>query len=167
MNWLAPGRGQLHPERSALSRPVRWKKPKPGDPRQFNIEWNAGTSVEGQALTAVPPLQTAAPTQEDAEVPVLDPGAAKHIDAVPSPNPPKSADSSHPALVQVLPWDFVTTFPEPLPTAIEADLLSDEDAKPENVKSMHEETARQLTGVLTELDRIADWNVRASIQGVG
>jgi hypothetical protein len=58
--------------------------------------------------------------------------------------------------VQVLPWDFVTTFPEPLPDAIEAGTVSEEDAEPENLLAMHEELARQLLHVLVERDEIAD-----------
>jgi len=62
----------------------------------------------------------------------------------------------HPDLVQVLPWDFATTFPEPMRDAIETGIVSEEDAEPANLKSMHEELARQLLNVLAEQDEIAD-----------
>jgi hypothetical protein len=68
----------------------------------------------------------------------------------PQPRPPVAR------LVQRLPWDFATTYPPPLADAIEAGVLAEEDAEPANVKSMHEELARQLLAVLAEGDAISD-----------
>jgi hypothetical protein len=61
-----------------------------------------------------------------------------------------------PPLVQSLPWDFQSTFPQPTPEAIDAGVVSDEDATPENVRAIHEEHARQMLAVLRELDAVLD-----------
>jgi hypothetical protein len=58
--------------------------------------------------------------------------------------------------VQYLPWDFQKTFPQPTPEAIDAGVVSDEDATPENVRAMHEEQAGQMLWVLSELDCVLD-----------
>lgn len=59
-------------------------------------------------------------------------------------------------MVQRLPWDFRTTFPQPTPEAIEAGVVSDEDTEPESVKAIHEEHARELLMTLHDLDAVLD-----------
>jgi hypothetical protein len=59
-----------------------------------------------------------------------------------------------PPLVQYLPWDFKTMFPMPTPEAIDAGVISDEDAEPENVKAIHGEHARELLITLHDLDAV-------------
>jgi hypothetical protein len=61
-----------------------------------------------------------------------------------------------PRLVKRPPWDFKTTFPEPMPEAIDAGVISDEDATPENVRALHAEHARESLAVLHDLDRVLD-----------
>jgi hypothetical protein len=63
---------------------------------------------------------------------------------------------SQPPLVQYLPWDFQSTFPQPTPEAIDAGVISDEDAAPENLRALHEEHAREALAVLRDLDRVLD-----------
>jgi plasmid stabilization system protein ParE len=58
--------------------------------------------------------------------------------------------------VQVLPWDFRFSFPEPLEEAIIAGKLHEEDAEPENVKSLHDEHARHALVILSDLDAVMD-----------
>jgi hypothetical protein len=60
------------------------------------------------------------------------------------------------ALVQVLPWDFRSSFPEPLEEAIVAGKLHEDDAEPENVKGLHEEHARHALVILSDLDSVLD-----------
>jgi hypothetical protein len=55
-----------------------------------------------------------------------------------------------------LPWDFQNTFPQPTPEAIDAGVISDEDATPENVRAIHDEHARELLAVLSDLDTVLD-----------
>jgi hypothetical protein len=59
-------------------------------------------------------------------------------------------------LVQVLPWDFRSSFPEPLEEAITTGKLHEEDAEPENVKSLHDEHARHALVILSDLDAVLD-----------
>jgi hypothetical protein len=59
-----------------------------------------------------------------------------------------------PPLVQRLPWDFKTTFPQPTPEAIDAGIVSEEDATPDGVRSIHEEHARELLMGLHDLDAV-------------
>jgi hypothetical protein len=59
-------------------------------------------------------------------------------------------------LVQRLPWDFKESFPPPLPEALDAGILSDEDAEPENIRAIHDEQARQLLATLRDLNFIGD-----------
>lgn len=64
--------------------------------------------------------------------------------------------TSPPPLVQVLPWDFRLTFPQPLEAAIEAGVLHDEDREPENIKSLHVEHAREALATLADLDALTE-----------
>lgn len=59
-------------------------------------------------------------------------------------------------LLQVLPWDFHTSFPEPLQEAIEAGKLYEDDAHPDNLKSLHEEHAQHALTLLSDLDAVMD-----------
>jgi hypothetical protein len=59
-------------------------------------------------------------------------------------------------LVQHLPWDFQNTFPEPTAEAIEAGVIQPEDTEPENIKSIHEEHAREALTALHDLDTVLD-----------
>jgi hypothetical protein len=69
----------------------------------------------------------------------------------------------HPDLVQVLPWDFRTSFPEPLEEAILNGKLQPEDGTPENLKALNDEHARHALALLSDLDAIATLGARASI----
>src|SRR5438105_708449 len=55
-----------------------------------------------------------------------------------------------------LPWDFATTFPEPLPQALEAGKLGEEDLSHEQITSIHEEHAREYECHLAHLDEIEE-----------
>lgn len=98
------------------------------DPNQLNIDWTAGNAG---------PRSTASPPDASAEA-----------------RPPIANDQ--PPVVQRLPWDFKTTFPQPLPEAIEAGMVSDEDAEPENIRAIHEEHAREMFAALLALDVMLD-----------
>jgi hypothetical protein len=77
-------------------------------------------------------------------------------------NNPPVADSSSPhapqptSPVQRLRWDFRTTFPSPTPQAIDAGVIADEDAQPENLPAIHDEHAREMRAVLHDLDAVLD-----------
>src|SRR5690348_8648004 len=64
--------------------------------------------------------------------------------------------STHPPLVQVVRWDFRTSFPGTLDEAIEAGKLHEDDADPENLRSLHEEHARHALALLSDLDAVMD-----------
>ncbi len=66
------------------------------------------------------------------------------------------AEDRHPGLVQVLPWDFRTSFPQPLEEAIEAGKLHEDDAIPENLKALHQEHAQHALILLSDLDAVLD-----------
>jgi len=59
-------------------------------------------------------------------------------------------------LTLLLRWDFSTTFPSPTEEAIEAGRIQREEAEPENVKSIHEEHAREMLATLNDLEAVLD-----------
>src|SRR5271169_4341781 len=63
---------------------------------------------------------------------------------------PPPATTAEQSLVQRLRWDFRESFPQPLPEAIEAGIISDEDAEPENLRAIHQEQARALLATLRD-----------------
>jgi hypothetical protein len=65
-------------------------------------------------------------------------------------------DSAVAPLVQRLKWDFVTNFPEPISEAIDAGIVSDEDATPEGIRAIHDEHAREARMTLHDLDAVLD-----------
>jgi len=102
------------------------------DPGQLRIEWS---TVTGRGpVTATPPLPASGPATDTISAP----------------------DTGVSPLVQRLPWDFQSTFPQPTPEAIDAGVVSDEDAAPQNVRAIHEEHARQMLAVLRDLDAVLD-----------
>ena len=129
------------------------KRPRKGtgfNPHQLPLEWKPATpNLCPSSLPAPTPDENPPPPAVQANLSTL---VAAGTAA--SPQPPQRL--AHPDLVQILPWDFAATFPEPMPDAIEAGIVSEEDAEPENLKAMHEELARQLLNVLVEQDEIAD-----------
>jgi hypothetical protein len=68
---------------------------------------------------------------------------------------PLPAPDSAP-LVQRLKWDFKITFPQPTQEALDGGIIPDEDTRPENIRAIHDEHARELLGVLHELDAVLD-----------
>ena len=72
------------------------------------------------------------------------------------PDPVKLAAQALPQLVQYLPWDFKTTFPQPTDEAIDAGFIEQEDCTPENIRSLHEEQANEMLGILRDLDTVMD-----------
>ena len=59
-------------------------------------------------------------------------------------------------LTQILPWDFRTTFPEPLEEAVAAGKLHESDIEFENLRALHEEHARHALALLSDLDAVTD-----------
>jgi hypothetical protein len=80
-------------------------------------------------------------------------GAAKPVTVRATPSLP--APDAAP-LVQRLRWDFKTTFPQPTPEALDAEIIPDEDIRPENIRAIHDEHARELLAVLRDLDAVLD-----------
>jgi len=80
-------------------------------------------------------------------------GEAK-TDVVDADSSPSPESVKRPQLA--LRWDFVTTFPEPTEGAIDAGVISDEDLTPEGIRSIHDEHAREIEAVLTQLDTVLD-----------
>ena len=101
-----------------------------------------------------------------------------HTDVTPPPeNPCVAPDSGSvaptgdedqlvesPPLVQYLPWDFRTTFPDPLDDAIEVEMIDEEDVLPENLAALHEAQAQEMLGTLSRLDAIHD--LRAAMESI-
>lgn len=70
-----------------------------------------------------------------------------------SPTASEHATPSEPALlVQRLPWDFTTSFPEPLPEAIDAGTLDESDATPDGLRTLHAAHAEVALATLRERD---------------
>jgi hypothetical protein len=109
---------------------------------QFTFDWSAA------ALPAAEPSQF---VFEQATLPETTPKP------IPVPEPQANPiEFRHPDLLQVLPWDFRTSFPEPLKEAILHGKLQPEDTTPENLKALHDEHAREALALLSDLDTICD-----------
>lgn len=102
------------------------------NPGQLQIEWSTGAGGGPVVTTSPLPVPSPATNNDD------------------------ESHAAPPPLVQRLRWDFQSTFPQPTPEAIDAGVVSEDDAQPECVKSLHDELARQLLKVLTEQDEISD-----------
>jgi hypothetical protein len=102
------------------------------DPSQLQIEWSRITGGGPVVTTSPPPFS----------------GSAS--------NDASSAGTAPQPSVLCLLWDFQTTFPQPTSEAIDAGVISEDDADPENVRSIHEEHAREALAVLRELDVVLD-----------
>lgn len=59
-------------------------------------------------------------------------------------------------LIQKLPWDFRTRFPQPTDEAIEAGIIANEDCHPDQIRSLHEAHARQALATLRAMDIVLD-----------
>jgi hypothetical protein len=119
------------------------------NPHQFQLDWRPATPDFLR-----PSLSASMPEDNLTNAVIANQPTTMIGGAAAVPQPPER--SGHPDLVQILPWDFMTTFPELMEDAIDSGIVSEEDAEPENLKSMHEELARQLLQVLTDQDDIAD-----------
>ncbi len=116
-------------------------------PNQLLIDWSVPAEPRPAAPDIVP--------QEDAP-----PLSAVALPQTLEPEPPKPRTEAltfrNPDLLQLLPWDFRTSFPQPMEEAILNGKIQPEDAEPENVASLHEEHARHAMVLLDELDAVMD-----------
>jgi hypothetical protein len=92
--------------------------------------------------------------------------AKKPADVEEVKSPPPSRQEV-PPLVQRLPWDFKTTFPEPLEEAIESGVADETDREPANLKSLHENYASQCLSVLAARDKVMDARRKGVDPGTG
>jgi len=76
--------------------------------------------------------------------------------SVPAPETATVSLPERPPLVQVLPWDFRSSFPPVPDAAIEAGKIYEDDATPENIKALHEEHAQHAVVILATLDALLD-----------
>jgi hypothetical protein len=83
------------------------------------------------------------------------------------PDPVKLVREQPAPLVQYLPWDFTTTFPQPTDEAIDAGIVHDTDVLPENLKSLHENYTRQCLATLEQLDKVMDARRKGIDPGTG
>jgi|SRR5665213_411352 len=81
--------------------------------------------------------------------------------------PSSTAIATSEPLVQRLPWDFKTSFPLPSDEAIDNGVLDESDRQPENLKSLHENYARQCLATLAALDKLMDARRRGIDPGTG
>jgi hypothetical protein len=103
------------------------------DPSQFLIDWKTPAPVIHGGDASTRKDETPEQSAQSTSSPVASP------------------------LVQVLPWDFKTTFPDPTEQAIEAGVISDEDRTPEGISSIHDEHAREALMALQDLDFVMDY----------
>jgi hypothetical protein len=90
-------------------------------------------------------------------------GIAAATPALPIP----SARPAVEPLVQRLPWDFKTSFPQPCDEAIDNGVMDETYRQPENLKSLHENYARQCLATLAALDKVMDARRRGIDPGTG
>jgi hypothetical protein len=109
------------------------------NPRQLQIDWNG--------VTAAPPVDSSARPIGDEESPALAP--------VPKPEAHSAVAEEHQPVLR-LRWDFRTRFPQPLPDAVDAGVMTAEDALPRNVEAIHQEHGRKMLGALSDLDAAMD-----------
>ena len=123
-------RGTISPF-EPMTRSLKHRGGGESDSRQLLIDWSHSPSVKSDETTpAVPAADAVSP------------------EPVPHDTPP--------ALVQVLKWDFRTTFPEPTQEAIDAGIVTDDDLTRENIKGLHDEHAREALAAFRELDAVLD-----------
>src|SRR5262249_3338488 len=89
------------------------------------------------------------------------PASPKGTPSLKSANQPQSADAPaslphNASFIQVLPWDFRGTFPEPLDEAISSGELHDTDILPDNLKALHDEHEREALALLRSLDAVCE-----------
>lgn len=72
------------------------------------------------------------------------------------PDPVKLAAEAPAPLVERLPWDFATTFPQPTEEAIDEGILHDTDVLPDNLKALHADFTDQLMANRRQLDKVLD-----------
>lgn len=97
--------------------------------------------------------------QDDPNQTLIDwgnPAAAAVAPKASIPDPIKLAAQARAPLVERLPWDFTTTFPQPTEEALETGEFLDEDNHPENIKAIHDEHARELLIILHDRDAVLD-----------
>jgi hypothetical protein len=87
--------------------------------------------------------------------------AASYLDAI------KLAADAPPPLIQRLPWDFTTTFPQPTDEAIDAGVLDESDRELDNLRSLHENYSRQCLATLKALDTAMDARRKGLDPGTG
>jgi hypothetical protein len=116
-------------------------------PNQLLIDW----SISAEARPAAPENRS------------LDDSVALATVALPQESGPKPAELRttaltfrNPDLLQVLPWDFRTSFPEPMEEAILNGRFQPEDAEPENLAALHDEHARHAMVLLDDLETVMD-----------
>jgi hypothetical protein len=110
------------------------------DPSQLRIDWSSGNS-------ASPPANI------------------KTAVSAPSAEPTETRDVA--PLVQRLPWDFKTSFPQPPDDAIDNGVLDETDLEPNNLKSLHENYASQCLSVLAARDKVTDARRKGVDPGTG
>jgi hypothetical protein len=113
---------------------------------QLCFDWRAASVTPTEANVITPTTEPSPPTMRSAE-----PEAVQEHNVV-----DPSLTIRHPDLLQVLPWDFRTSFPEPMEEAILNGTLQPEDAEPENLAALHEEHARHAMTILHDLDAVMD-----------
>lgn len=126
-----------------LSKNYRGRVAPRDDPRQLRIDWISAA--------AAPVLRT--PEVIEPVQPATTPAGA--IAEKPG-EPAEILDHTASPLLQVLPWDFSTTFPPVLQDALDAGIVQEEDAEPDGLAALHAEFARAMQAALSELDRVQD-----------
>jgi hypothetical protein len=111
---------------------------------QLQLTWSGLTSTLATNTPAPPPAETPPPTSQSPPPAIGDLPVAR-------PTPPRGD-----GLTLLLKWDFSSTFPSPIEEAIEAGRIQPEDAEPENVRSIHQEHAREMVAMLHDLEAVQD-----------
>ena len=110
------------------------------DPNQLRINWSGGEPASPSANVKTNAATSAA-------------GPTETRDVAP--------------LVQRLPWDFKTSFPQPTDAAIDNGVLDETDLEPDNLKSLHENYASQCLSVLAARDKVMDARRKGVDPGTG
>lgn len=86
----------------------------------------------------------------------IDPTAAGVAPAGSILDPVRLAAQAQPPMIERLPWDFSTTFPQPTDQAIDAGIIDELDFEPANLRALHDNYARECLANLQQFDTVLD-----------
>src|SRR5437870_5423017 len=115
--------------------------------RMHRVNTTASSKSDAQLEFAWSEAASNQPCLEPSQTP------AESLPATEAAGTERAVMASNPAgLVQVLPWDFKSSFPEPLESAVEAGVLGTDEIDATGLLALHDEHARHALAILSDLE---------------